>query len=83
MIKVLLFAQLAEDAGKDSLLLEYETDLTPRQMLDTLETRLPPEVIASLRHDAVMLSVNQVFAAWDDPLNDGDEVAFLPPFSGG
>ena len=26
---------------------------------------------------------NGAYAAWDDPLTDGDEVAFLPPVSGG
>jgi molybdopterin converting factor small subunit len=44
---------------------------------------MPKELIDSLRFDAVMLSVNQVMADWDHVLNDGDELAFLPPFSGG
>lgn len=26
---------------------------------------------------------NGAYAAWDDPIHDGDEVAFLPPVSGG
>jgi molybdopterin converting factor small subunit len=31
----------------------------------------------------VVASRNQEFAAWDTPLRSGDEVAFLPPVSGG
>jgi sulfur-carrier protein len=31
----------------------------------------------------VRVAINQVFAAADTPLADGDELAFLPPISGG
>jgi sulfur-carrier protein len=31
----------------------------------------------------VRVAVNQAFAALDQPLQPGDEVAFLPPISGG
>src|SRR3970282_2664383 len=32
---------------------------------------------------SVVASVNQEFAGWNAPLRGGDEVAFLPPVSGG
>jgi len=32
---------------------------------------------------SVVASVNQEFAEWRAPLSSGDEVAFLPPVSGG
>jgi MoaE-MoaD fusion protein len=31
----------------------------------------------------VLAARNGAYAGWDDPLTDGDEVAFLPPVSGG
>ena len=31
----------------------------------------------------VRVAINQAFAAADTPLTDGDELAFLPPISGG
>jgi MoaE-MoaD fusion protein len=35
-------------------------------------------------HRAYVLAArNGAYAGWDDPLTDGDEVAFLPPVSGG
>ena len=33
--------------------------------------------------DGVRVAINQAFAAADTPLADGDELAFLPPISGG
>ena len=38
--------------------------------------------LAGFRH-SVVASVNQSFADWASPLATGDEVAFLPPVSGG
>ncbi|MFT7527863.1 MAG: molybdopterin synthase sulfur carrier subunit [Arenicella sp.] len=83
MIKLLFFAQLADQAGKEFHNLEFEEGISSREVVNRLEASMPKELIDSLRFDAVMLSVNQVMADWDHVLNDGDEVAFLPPFSGG
>ena len=33
--------------------------------------------------DGLRVAINQAFAAADTPLADGDELAFLPPISGG
>jgi molybdopterin converting factor small subunit len=38
-----------------------------------------PEII----HYNFRISVNNVISESDIPLNDGDEIAFLPPFEGG
>ncbi|NND82838.1 MAG: MoaD/ThiS family protein [Gammaproteobacteria bacterium] len=83
MIKARFFAQLAEDAGCDTLELEFKAGVTARKLLDELEPRIAAPGIDTLRHDVVLLSINQVMAEWDAELSDGDEVGFLPPFSGG
>lgn len=83
MIKILFFAQLADHAEQDSIELEYSGNMTTREAVNLLEPKVPQKLIELLRFDAVMLSINQEFASWDDPLKDGDEIAFLPPFSGG
>ena len=36
-----------------------------------------------LAMDDIRAAVNDEFAAWDRPLEDGDHIAFLPPMSGG
>ena len=83
MIKVLFFAQLAEDAECASLEVVYHDQLTARNLVSELEPLVASKAVEQLRHDFVILSVNQQFAGWDEPLFDGDEVGFLPPFSGG
>ena len=83
MINVLFFAQLADLSKAASAQVSHQSGITVRSVVDELEKEMPQELINSLRFDANMVSVNQVLADWDDSLNDGDEIAFLPPFSGG
>ena len=83
MIKVLFFAQLAEDAECAAVDVAHRAELTARSLVSDLEPLIASKAIDQLRHDFVMLSVNQELADWDAPLSDGDEVGFLPPFSGG
>ena len=78
-IRILLFAGLREQAGwaerQWSANASRQTPLTPRQLWQTLQ--LPGEL------SRVRIAINQQFAADDTPLQPGDELAFLPPISGG
>jgi len=78
-IKVLLFARFAELLGSTELDLELRSPATVRTVLDTLRersggARLPP---------SPLVARNQVHAQLDTALEDGDEVAVLPPLAGG
>ena len=83
MIKFLFFAQLADLADCDVIELPYVNEQSVKGYLPQLGERLPSELIDALEHDVTMLSINQKFAAWEDTPQDGDEIAMLPPFSGG
>jgi molybdopterin converting factor small subunit len=78
-IKVLLFARFAELLGDSELDLELNSPATVRTALDSLRQRpggasLPP---------GPLVARNRVHAQLDTVLEDGDEVAVLPPLAGG
>jgi sulfur-carrier protein len=75
---VLYFASLRDSAGADAERVE-SSHADARGLYAELRARhgfaLPAE--------RLRVAVNGEFAAWDRVLADGDEVAFLPPVSGG
>ena len=79
-VKVLFFGRLKELAGRAEDSIE-SAEATTIEQLFALYTARHPE-LAKYR-SSVVASRNQEFAAWDTPLRAGDEVAFLPPVSGG
>jgi molybdopterin synthase sulfur carrier subunit len=79
-VKVLLFGRLKEVAGGA----EEFVELPPGSRIEDIFTHLIsrcPE-LARFR-SSLVASRNQEFAAWNTSLDTGDEVAFLPPVSGG
>lgn len=79
-VKVLFFGRLKELVGRT----EEDLEIREGERLEEVFTRYGarhPEV-GQLRR-SVVASVNQEFAPWSARLRNGDEVAFLPPVSGG
>jgi molybdopterin synthase catalytic subunit len=73
-IRVLLFAALREALG------ELEDGSTIGELLGSLESRHP--ALAASR-GRVLIALNQERASEQTALSEGDEVALLPPVSGG
>ena len=82
MITVKYFASLRSIAGieEDHFDLGSETTL---QNLNDLICKTHPKLKDMILDKKSMVSVNQDMASPDTILSDGDEVALLPPFSGG
>jgi molybdopterin converting factor subunit 1 len=79
-VRVLLFASLRERAGTGELSLELPADATVAAVRLALVNRMP----GLEKHlDRIAWAVNRSYAKPTTPLNDGDEVALLPPVSGG
>jgi len=79
-VRVLFFGRLKDIVGKS----EEDAELSDGARVEDLFARYGrsfPE-LAQFR-PSVVASVNQEFAEWLAPLAAGDEVAFLPPVSGG
>ena len=75
LVTVRLFAQLRERAGKGELSIELPEGARVRDALaelDGLAGDLP-----------VVMAVNREYADGDSPLAPGDELALIPPVSGG
>lgn len=77
MIKILLFAHLQEEIGKDALLMDTES-CTVQQVKHYIHTQYP-----NVNLNQVMAAVNEDFSFDEDIVKDGDVIAFLPPVSGG
>lgn len=79
-VKVLFFGRLKEVAGHAEDAIELAEASTIEQLFSQYVLRLPE--LARYR-SSLVASCNQEFAAWDTALHSGDEIAFLPPVSGG
>ncbi len=82
MITIKYFASLRAIAEKEDDSLDIEKPITIDQLSDII-SKTAPKMGAIIREKKVMISVNQEMASADTIIHDGDEVAFLPPFSGG
>ena len=82
-IDVLFFASLREELGVDAIELQLSEVASRRMLLDTLIAELGEEKVALLLSEDVSIAVNQTIETGDFALSSGDEVAFLPPITGG
>jgi molybdopterin synthase sulfur carrier subunit len=79
-VTVRLFARLREIAGTPDLRLELPGGARVRDAWTTLAGRHPELDAYST---SISCAVNEEYARMQAALADGDEVAFLPPVSGG
>jgi MoaE-MoaD fusion protein len=78
-IRLLLFAGVRDAVGETIREIEMPDGATPREVWN--------ELVAAHRslapHQIPMVAVNEEYARPDTPLREGDELAFIPPVSGG
>jgi len=82
MIKVLFFARLREQLSTDSIEISANSVKTTEQIRQQLAEKdeLWAKVMAA---DSLLVAVNQQITDWSHSVNEGDEVAFFPPVTGG
>ncbi len=79
-IRVLFFASLSDIAGM------RETSVDPSGFTDVLSVfdKFAKDFPSLEKYrSSVLFALNSEFASSDSPVQDGDEVAFFPPVSGG
>jgi len=79
-VRARFFARLREQAGTETEPLEVPAGSTLADVYDAV-CRLHPSLEPD--RDSVRGAINQEFADWTAGVADGDEVAFIPPVSGG
>lgn len=79
-IHIRYFAMMRELIGKSDEMMTLQTPATARDAFAQLAAATPR--IAGLEK-SIMLMVNEEYARADHVLQDGDDLAFIPPVSGG
>ena len=81
-IRVILFAQLKDAAGRDEILINLPLSvLTTQELAEFICAQ--EAVLKPYLENGTRIAINQAFAGPADQVQEGDEVALLPPFSGG
>ena len=79
-VRVKCFAAAREIVGTGDLVVELPEGSTLSQLLEQIRRQFPRlERLA----DSLLFSVNREYAHFDKKLAAGDEVALIPPVSGG
>jgi molybdopterin synthase sulfur carrier subunit len=82
-VHVRFFASLREATGTDALWLDLPEGAGFEALMAALQGELSPAGVAALLAENVRLARNQDLVTPPFELSDGDELAFLPPVTGG
>lgn len=79
-VRVLLFAVLRDLTGTDSVELELDEGSAPAHVWSELRAR---HAALAPFEEPPLAAINEEYATPGVVLHDGDELAFIPPVSGG
>ncbi|HSY48736.1 MAG TPA: molybdopterin converting factor subunit 1 [Thermoanaerobaculia bacterium] len=79
-IKLLFFAVLRDVAGRSEEVIELPDGARAGDVWQRLRDEHP---VLREYIQPPMIAVNESYAGADEPLRDGDELAFIPPVAGG
>jgi molybdopterin synthase catalytic subunit len=79
-VRVVYFGILREMARRERESVELNNSARLADLYSQLQERIPD---LTKFESSIALSINYEYASLDSPLHDGDEVALLPPVSGG
>lgn len=81
-VRVRLFASIREALGRETVDLAMSQGATAEDVWREL-VRLDPAGALPARRVNLAAAVNRKYTRFDVPLQEGDEVVFIPPVSGG
>lgn len=77
MNKILFFAHLRDAVGEESIMMDAKGKTIAELKQMVLET------YQSVNLENVMAAINEEFASDEEIIHEGNEIAFIPPVSGG
>ncbi|VAW82635.1 Molybdopterin synthase sulfur carrier subunit [hydrothermal vent metagenome] len=80
MITIKYFASLREKIGRDQDMVEYAPEMTIQSLWNHLHGNTE---LMGVEVKELLCAQNMEYTRWDVVLNDGDEIAFFPPVTGG
>lgn len=83
MINVLFFAQVREQLQLSNLLVQVTDDIQTTNDLRLHLSNKGDKWANALASERLLVAVNQTISQWSAPIQDGDEIAFFPPVTGG
>ena len=83
MIRVLFFASLRDAVGVSECAVSVDAPLTVERLLAELRNELSAPAYTAICAENVRVAINQELVDGVGSINSGDEVAFLPPVTGG
>jgi len=82
-VRLKFFSILIDIVGRQELVLTFHKDnITVKDVIEYVEKNYP-KLVELKRHIPITILINGTNASKEDIINDGDEIAFLPPASGG
>ena len=82
-VNVLFFASLKEDLGVSEIELDVAEFAGRSDLFDSLTNELGTDNVAPLMADSISIAINRNIEKGEFILKSGDEIAFLPPITGG
>lgn len=82
-VNVLFFASLKEDLGVSEIELDVSQSADRSALFDSLTRNLGAACVAPLLAENISIAINRTIEKGEFALKPGDEVAFLPPVTGG
>ena len=83
MIRVLLFGRLSDLHDEAELEIDWQEEFADLRKLAEAISANHGQLNREFENPQTLISVNQTLVNWDYSISDGDEVAFLPPVTGG
>jgi molybdopterin synthase catalytic subunit len=82
MVRLKFYAALRDAAGQDEIEWVLKRSCQVKMLVRSLQETYPG-LAAHLDREKTLVSVNDEMARPETVVSDGDEIAFMPPFSGG